>query len=262
MARFDPIKRASRWLRKHPILAFLLVLAGFVFKDLPEWLASIWSLRSSRPFVIVVQEKMQSCPHFSVYWITTPLGWLLLGGIFYLLLTGRRSESERRQPSDAASNQLQPHDAIELRNTMDKDGCSESWLHDIADAQANNLRDSIEIIGVRVWTFDLNAALPTIKCGVLIKNRSLFTVTIDEEITQAVLEVRGSDSLKETVIGIPRDQLVISQAHYGTEGVWQDVADVLRSRIYSNGSRLRLSDAYNDMFGDPINGKPKILKII
>jgi hypothetical protein len=243
------------------------------------------------------------------------------------------------------------NESVELRKTVEKHGCLDSRLHEIADAQAAKISDAIEVIGVRVWSFELNSALPTIKCGVLWKNTSMFVLSIgeevtgdlyfnrhrlverkitrvitsewkpgsegeiifdqrlsrpeadlitsqmegrfdftalvfeirstdsrvqpqelrvsgsfrprlNEELTNSVLEVRESDGQKESVLLIPRGQLIINQAHYGAGAVWTDVSDVLRSRIYNDGSRLRLSDGYNDMFGDPINGTPKILKII
>lgn len=233
--------------------------------------------------------------------------------------------------------------------------CSDQWLHDIANAQATDIRDSIEIVSVGVWTHELHSALPTIRCGLLIKNNSLFSVSIeseiaghlyfnrhklaerkfasrivktlpsrhdaemmfdqrlskpeaelidghpngrfdfsglaftvksnendqvqpqemtvaaqyrpliDEIISQSVLEVRESESLKTTALGIPRGKLVISRAIYGAGddfSKWENVAEVLRSMIYANGTRLRLSDKYNDIFKcDPMPGVHKTLRI-
>lgn len=91
------IKRASRWLRNHPLIATSLVVLAFVLRDVPQWLASVWSLRSSKPLLVVVTEQIEAfkMPHFSLYWITTPLGWGMLIVILYLLFSGRRSESRK-----------------------------------------------------------------------------------------------------------------------------------------------------------------------
>ena len=89
-------KTARAWLRKHPYWAGLLAVVSVVLISLPQWAEAVWALFSSRPLVPTLIDKANAigASDFSAYWITTPLGLLILTAIFYLLVTGRRSSRE------------------------------------------------------------------------------------------------------------------------------------------------------------------------
>jgi len=50
-----------------------------VLADIPQWLSSVWSLFCNKPLYEWLQEKGIAMPHFSLLWITWPIGLLLLG---------------------------------------------------------------------------------------------------------------------------------------------------------------------------------------
>jgi hypothetical protein len=54
------VKNASAWLGKHPYIAVFLVVLAFVVKDMPQGLASVWALRSSKPLLLSLTEKLQA----------------------------------------------------------------------------------------------------------------------------------------------------------------------------------------------------------
>jgi hypothetical protein len=106
------VNSARRWLRKHPVIASCLVVLAFFVKDLPGWLASVWALHSAKPLQQSITEKMNNfqLPHFSVYWITSAIGWSVLLGIFFLLITGRRSEAQSDRESASGGQLIAPQE--------------------------------------------------------------------------------------------------------------------------------------------------------
>ena len=50
-----------------------------VLADIPQWLASVWSLFCNKPLYQWLQEKGIATPPFSLLWITWPAGLILLG---------------------------------------------------------------------------------------------------------------------------------------------------------------------------------------
>src|SRR6185369_2805264 len=54
------------------------------------------------------------------------------------------------------------------------------WVHRIADHQAKNIRDFVFVSRVGVWEDQLNDAIPTIKWGFMIQNKSLFPISLVE----------------------------------------------------------------------------------
>lgn len=111
------LKRGRLWLRRHPKLAAALVVLAFVLRDLPQWLSSVWALRSSRPFLESLTNKMNSLPPFSIYWVTTPLGWFMLAVILYLLLTDRRV-TRKESSNESSKLQQTPNNSIAPENNQ------------------------------------------------------------------------------------------------------------------------------------------------
>ena len=62
------------------------------------------------------------------------------------------------------------------------DGCSDKWLHNLADGEVNKVWEFIELLKVSVWRLNLDADIPTIKWGFVVKNNSLFPVSLDGDI--------------------------------------------------------------------------------
>lgn len=52
------LKRALRWLRRHPVYSVLLSLGSFLFIALPPYLADTWALVSDRPLLTYIEEKV------------------------------------------------------------------------------------------------------------------------------------------------------------------------------------------------------------
>jgi hypothetical protein len=51
----------------------------FICADFPQWLSAVWALFSSIPLYQWIQEKGIVIPHFSLLWITWPIGLILIG---------------------------------------------------------------------------------------------------------------------------------------------------------------------------------------
>lgn len=73
-----------KFIKLHPIWSFLIVAAIW---DIPQWLASVWSLFSTEPLAKFVSDRLHNAgmvmPHFSPYWITTPLALMMFAVLLY-----------------------------------------------------------------------------------------------------------------------------------------------------------------------------------
>ena len=111
----------------------------------PEWAASAWALFSSRPLVPSLIEKMRAfqLPHFSVFWITTPLGFLMLGVILYLLITGRKtSTSDADEPERKEAT---------VEGSVVFASCSDTWLHNMAEYEKNAIHKRVKVLECKIW---------------------------------------------------------------------------------------------------------------
>ncbi len=61
--------------------------------------------------------------------------------------------------------------------------CPYKWLHEVADIQARAIREVVRVIRVGVWATNLEDSLPSIKCGLLVKNESVFPIGFLGELT-------------------------------------------------------------------------------
>jgi hypothetical protein len=79
--------RLKRWIQRHQLLASVLI---FAFITAPQWLASVWALFSSEPFVSWLMRH--DVPHFrfSSWWITAPVGAVMFLIVVWI---GRRRET-------------------------------------------------------------------------------------------------------------------------------------------------------------------------
>lgn len=86
-----PTNKLRQWMRKRPVITSLITVTSFIFITLPEWGSSVWALFSSEPFFPFLAKKMNTLGlDFSLYWITTPIAFVMLTAILYLLVKGRR----------------------------------------------------------------------------------------------------------------------------------------------------------------------------
>jgi hypothetical protein len=163
--KFKFINDARRWLGKHPFITLLLVILAFILKDLPQWLASVWSLHSSKPLQQTIVEKMQDfhLPHFSVYWITSAVGWLMMLAILYLLLTGRRSELK----ADKSPPRME---------------CPEQWLHLVAEYEKQHINQALMIVDCTLLYKDLDGDAPYVNFNFQILNLSVFSICVGKSI--------------------------------------------------------------------------------
>lgn len=91
MNRAMRLKRALRWLRRHPVYSVLLTLASFLFIALPPYLADTWALVSDRPLLTYIEEKIGLSKTF---WIPlTCLALIAVAAALYL-----RGVSRLRRP--------------------------------------------------------------------------------------------------------------------------------------------------------------------
>jgi predicted nucleotidyltransferase len=71
-------------IQRHPTLSAVVV---FIFWSFPQWLAGIWALYSSEPLAKFLPEELGkkglAMPHFSPFWVTTPIAAVGLGFIIY-----------------------------------------------------------------------------------------------------------------------------------------------------------------------------------
>jgi hypothetical protein len=77
---------------RHP---WLWLCFSFIVIWFPQWAASVWSLFSTEPLVVVVSNKLHAMtiPTFSPYWITIPLGLAMFAYLIYELRCQRRQSS-------------------------------------------------------------------------------------------------------------------------------------------------------------------------
>src|SRR5436309_280427 len=175
------VRRASRWIQDHPLVAVVLVVLGFLLKDFPQWLSSVWALRSSRPLTVSLAEKMQNLqlPHFSIYWLTTPLGWGLLIAIFYLLLTGRRNLKSGAALVNENNSTTQVKGRI-VEGSVNFTSCSDDWLHRIAQYEKTAIDKRIKISGCRIQNTLFNETPTEILFYVEILNSSVYPIVLEE----------------------------------------------------------------------------------
>lgn len=169
-----PITRVARkWLRKHPYLAMLFAALSAVLISLPQWASSAWALFSNKPLFPALVDRITDVhlSHFSVYWITTPLGIVLLIGILYLLVTGRRTTAEEF-----------PVGARDAEQIESDGGCRGQWLHDMADSQLHHIARHVRLERPYSYEHRLTDPIPSISFKFPIRNHSLFDISIDENV--------------------------------------------------------------------------------
>jgi hypothetical protein len=71
-----------------------------VFSSFPQWLASVWSLFTAKPLYLWLQEKGIAMPHFSLLWITAPIGICLIGILVRNSIRENKKADKSFQPDD------------------------------------------------------------------------------------------------------------------------------------------------------------------
>lgn len=118
------------------------------------------------------------------------VGLLVLFGIVVLValfsyvigkVKDRKRAMENRDSQDVADQPLTSHDA---NTSTETNGgmriCSYELVHRIADHQAKVIRDFVSVSRVAVWEHKLKDSVPTIKWGFMIKNDSIFPISLFE----------------------------------------------------------------------------------
>lgn len=113
-------------------------------------------------------------------WLLSPIGTLLtmLAGIAWLTFIALRKpvvpnrEIKRTMPPQETGSSV----------SIQELPCPYEWLHELANTQARAIRDFVEVVRVGTWNTDIDDALPRIKWGVLVNNRSVFPVGLDGEV--------------------------------------------------------------------------------
>lgn len=68
-------------------------------------------------------------------------------------------------------------------------------------------------------------------------------------------------NVQNVVSSIPTRELTIYHASYGIPNQWKDVTLTVRNLVRNNALRLSTDTNVNDLFGDPVPGVPKYLRI-
>ncbi len=101
-------ERRGEFLKRHPVLTFLLATVSFLVGFLPQWGESVWSLFSSRPLVSYVVENIPALEKLSVgfnwNFVTMPIG--IGGAILLIWLLLKPTQLDR----NGAGNVIETHD--------------------------------------------------------------------------------------------------------------------------------------------------------
>lgn len=209
---------AQKWLRRHPVIALLLAALSFLFIFLPPYASDVWALTSDRPLFTVLREQLSGLQssQFSVAWVTTPIGFIGLFTILYLLVAGRREiqppadsqllndriaelerektalEKARQNASDLYEKARRENDGLQMALTGKiNDLESNKWLHELAARDKNNVSRYVYIIFDRIDYEGLAELSPYIEIIFYIINASVYIINIDKNIEDGAVYLNG-----------------------------------------------------------------------
>lgn len=197
------VRRFEAWLWNHPKTAIALTIVSFSLITSPAWFADFWSLFSNSAPVPAIMNWIRSLPalNLSWYWLPVALG----AAILIVILSAFWRERKRLEVEIAQARALPTHVAapnapgasVEL--TDDRRACSDKWLHAIADGQVRKVWEFVKLSKVGVWKLDFDAHIPTLKWGFVIKNNSVFPISLDGDVTGYLL-FQGQKLLEQRTV--------------------------------------------------------------
>ena len=137
----------------------------------------VWFAEPDRPVVIeYIQGLLVS---FNELFIKVPWRWVVSVFLFSSAITAFVAFLIVRRTRIGARSS----DSIQWQATgLVTKPCPERWLHDLPDGEVNKVWEFIELLKVGVWRLNLEADIPTIKWGFVVKNNSLFPISLDGDI--------------------------------------------------------------------------------
>jgi hypothetical protein len=203
-------KPVRKWMRKHPIFTLIIAFMLFLVYQLPPYVASVWALKSSRPLATVLSEKLSTfqVPHFSLSWITTPIGLIGIFVIIYLLVTDRREVQANEtlpvdiQQKDTRIEELESEnanlkaaretDAIMIRQysakaerlgeevtDLGRFNNQHKWLYEIADFDRQNIQTKAIVIECKARPH-LSDDVPNIEFEIVVVNASVYEISVED----------------------------------------------------------------------------------
>jgi len=217
------LRRFEAWLWDRPKTAIAFALISFVLISSPAWFSDVWSLFSNDAPVPTIMNWIRSLPAISVSWYWLPVG---LGAAMLVILMSvfwrerKRLEAElARAKSLASSNSaVYLHADCEKKIAQLTDDARANFARadlrdeeikqlkakyaaamELADYQAAKLGDFVEVIRVCVYDAKLEEAMPTLKWGILLKNRSMFRINLDADVGSLFFEDQRLTAEKEII---------------------------------------------------------------
>ena len=223
--------RLGIWLRDHPVKTLIIAVLWLVFVFTPAFISDVWGLFSDKPFVPSMIELLHTAqmPQFSAYWITVPIGFLMLAIIVALLVMARRTESGGIQiqgTGTVSAPETSVHVECEkkIARLLDSEhthalraDSSEARFEqfkaeyavpiEIANHQLTRIGEFVEIVRACTHDVRLDDDLPTIRWGLRILNHSVFRIQLDGKVGPLFFEGRKLTQPKElvenTTLGLP-----------------------------------------------------------
>lgn len=161
------LRRAELWLWNRPKVAIAVTVFSIALVTSPAWFSDVWGLFSSNAPIPTIMNWNWRLPviHFSWYWVPVALGITMFLVVASLLWRGLR-----RVQAQGVTENLAPSEAPK---------CLYEWTHEIANRQGRTIRDFVSISRIGVWKpRSGSTGVPTIKWGFMLKNNSLFPITL------------------------------------------------------------------------------------
>lgn len=126
-------------------------------------------------------------------WIVSPPGSSVMVGLgliaFFLavILAVNPKAKEIAAEANSQAGERTVSEGNDLQDTAPavSVSCPYQWSHDVVENQASRIRDFVDVVKLGVFDPRFDDDIPTIRCGLLIRNRSIIPVSfIGEEIGQ------------------------------------------------------------------------------
>lgn len=176
---WDAIKEVGRWFRQNPT----------------AFIASFGLIGTVTTAVI---QRLRGLPSDLLGVLIMSVVWFVIISVVYLV---SRRKDKKGTPTDSLSSSAtskvvkggEPSMTealadisltIRLREALEQNAKFQEYAfaHEIADYQAAKITDFVNIVRVGVYKDKLDDELPSVKCGLVIKNDSLFWISMDGDI--------------------------------------------------------------------------------
>jgi hypothetical protein len=178
-----------KWLSA--LLAFLASRLRPLFKlpAIPGWAVILWEIvdHSSR-VEFVTLKGWRVIKSIFTFLSENPNARLLFGLAWLTLVVVFPKGLFKKLKAQFSSPK--PPDTELSKPASESPDCPYEWTHAIAEHQARNIRDFVSVSRVGVWKHKLQDPVPTIRWGFMVKNNSIFPISL--------VEVRNNILFEET----------------------------------------------------------------